>query len=118
MIAHEKTERTSRMHSTTRATQPVCVIRVSSWLEKTNCARTEIVLPPGKSFENRPANTVAHAQGRVKRINNLQEIPDVLHDTELGAPAQSFWPLRAVCEPSAAASVCRPNRRPQISAPP
>src|SRR5580658_6566245 len=81
MIAHEKTERTNRMHSTTRATQPVCVIRVSSWLEKTNCARTEIVLPPGKSFENRPANTVAHAQGRVKRINNLQEIPDVLHDT-------------------------------------
>jgi hypothetical protein len=23
---------------------------VSSWLEKTNSARTEIVLPPGKSF--------------------------------------------------------------------
>src|SRR5271155_5478394 len=50
MIAHEKTERTSRMHSTTRATQPVCVISVSSWLEKTNCARTEIVLPPRKKF--------------------------------------------------------------------
>jgi hypothetical protein len=46
MIAHEKTERTSRMHSTTRATQPVCVMSVSSWLEKTNSARTEIVLPP------------------------------------------------------------------------
>ena len=81
------------MHSTTRATQPVCVIRVSSWLEKTNCARTEIVLPPGKSFENRTANTVAHAQGRVKRINNLQEIPDVLHDTVIGALAANFVAL-------------------------
>jgi hypothetical protein len=69
------------MHSTTRATQPVCVISVSSWLEKTNCARTEIVLPPGKSFAKWPANTVAHAQGRVKRINNLQQLPDALHDT-------------------------------------
>ena len=83
MIAHEKTERTNRMHSTTRATQPVCVISVSSWLEKTNSARTEIVLPPGKSFEKSPANTVAHAQGRVKRINHLQQIPDALHDTRL-----------------------------------
>jgi len=37
--------------------------------------------PQEKVFEKRPANTVAHAQGRVKRINNLQEIPDVLNDT-------------------------------------
>ena len=73
------------MHSTTRATQPVCVISVSSWLENTNSARTEIVLPPGKSFEKRPVNTVAHAQRRVKRINNLQEIPDALNDTAIPA---------------------------------
>ncbi len=72
------------MHSTTRATQPVCVISVSSWLEKTNSARTEIVLPQEKVFKKRPVTTVAHAQGRVKRINNLQEIPDALNDTGIG----------------------------------
>ncbi len=51
MIAHEKTERTNRMQSTTRATQPVCVISVSSRLVISNSARTEIVVPQEKSFE-------------------------------------------------------------------
>ena len=38
------------MHSTTRATQPVCVISVSSRLVKIRSARTEIVFPPKKKF--------------------------------------------------------------------
>ena len=36
------------MHSTTRATQPVCVISVSSRLVKSKSARTEIVFPQEK----------------------------------------------------------------------
>lgn len=49
------------MQSTTRATQPVCVISVSSRLVKSKSARTEIGFPQEKSFEKWPTNTVAHA---------------------------------------------------------
>jgi hypothetical protein len=49
MMAHEKTERISRMHKTMRATQPVCVIRLPSGLTAKDNARTEIVSPNEKS---------------------------------------------------------------------
>lgn len=39
------------MQSTTRATQPVCVISVSGRLVISNSARTEIVVPQEESFE-------------------------------------------------------------------
>ncbi len=54
MIAHEKIERTKRIQSTTRATQPVCVISVSSRLVKSKSARTEIGFPQKKVLKNGP----------------------------------------------------------------
>src|SRR5580700_11232402 len=45
MIAQEKTESTSRRHSTTRATQPVCSIRVPSRLSISRNANPEIISP-------------------------------------------------------------------------
>src|ERR1700678_1656413 len=56
MIAHEKIERTKRMPRTTRATQPVCVMRVSSRLSKSISASPEIVSPRKKNLQKNVRN--------------------------------------------------------------
>src|SRR5271154_2159323 len=82
MIAQEKTERTKRMHSTTRATQPVWVISDSSRLSNKISASPEIVSPRRKIYQKRAATTVAHATCRIQTNQAIQKFPYAQKDTK------------------------------------
>jgi hypothetical protein len=76
------------MQSTTRATQPVCVISVSSRLVKRKSARTEIVLPQEKILKTTHKHrSTRNQQGSNESITYI--IPLMPITTQQSGPLRS-----------------------------